>query len=277
MKLMAHLPMADKSLGQHWLSDQTALETIVAEAGLAKTDTVLEIGPGLGTLTEVLVKYAGHVVAVELDPRLAKALPKRIPTKQLKVVSQDILQYDLSQLPKHYKVVANIPYYLTSHLVRILSETINPPERAVLLVQKEVAERMAARPGTMSLLTVTAQFYWQVSLGIVIPARLFSPSPKVDSQVLVLSCRAEPAFPDVNVAEFFRVVKAGFAQRRKTLLNSLSSGLQLSREVTHELLVHSELDPETRAQSLSLDQWYRLYRQFELRAWPEHSGRADEL
>lgn len=253
------LPHTKKSLGQHWLSDEQALQDIVASGELQASDVVLEIGPGPGTLTRLLVSQAEKVVAVEFDETLAAGLKKRVPATNLEIVSQDILDFDLTSLPAHYKVVANIPYYLTGNLIRRLSESPNPPSSAALLVQKEVAERVVAKPGNMSILSVTAQFYWQVSLGQVIPAKLFTPPPKVDSQVLILDWRLEPLFPGINPAAFFRLVRAGFAQRRKTLLNSLSGGLSLPRETVTAQLVTAQLDPRARAQTLSLDDWYALY------------------
>ena len=252
-------PSAKKSLGQHWLRDQAVLAAMCAAADVTAADTVLEIGPGLGTLTEILTERAARVVAVEFDKQLAKELGVRVQADNLHIVSSDILSFDLTSLPPDYKVVANIPYYLTSNLIRVLSETPNPPRTAALLIQKEVAERVAAGPGAMSLLSVTAQFYWRVSLGRVVPAELFEPAPKVDSQILILKRRPAPLFTDVESQKFFRLVKAGFAQRRKTLLNSLSSGLHLSRQEAEEFLGSAGIEANRRAQTLSLDEWHRLY------------------
>jgi 16S rRNA (adenine1518-N6/adenine1519-N6)-dimethyltransferase len=165
-------------------------------------------------------------------------------------------------LPSAYKIVANIPYYLTSNLIRVISETPNPPQIAVLLVQKEVAERVAAKPGAMSLLSVTAQFYWQVSLGEIVPAELFEPPPKVDSQILIMERRSESLFPEVDPKIFFRLAKAGFSQRRKTLLNTLSSGLHLSRDEVQRLLEIANVEPNRRAQTLSLDEWHKIYTKY---------------
>lgn len=248
-----------KSLGQHWLEDPASLEAMCQAANLQSSDTVLEVGPGLGTLTELLVKRAKQVIAVEFDEKLAKDLPKRITADNLHIVSQDILSFDFTSLPPSYKIVANIPYYLTSNLVRVISETSNPPRSAAILVQKEVAQRVAAKPGDMSLLSVTAQLYWQVSLGQEVAAELFTPPPKVDSQILVLKRRSEPLFPALDQKSFFRLAKAGFSQRRKTLLNSLSAGLHFSREDTEELLQRAGIEPNRRAQTLSLEEWHALY------------------
>lgn len=251
-----------KSLGQHWLHDEAALQAICAAADIRSDDTVLEIGPGLGTLTELLVQKAGQVVAVEFDKRLAGELPGRVKSNNLQIISQDILSFDFTSLPHKYKIVANIPYYLTANLIRVISETPNQPDSAIILVQKEVARRVAAEPGDMALLSVTAQFYWKVSLGREVPAELFDPPPKVDSQILVLQRRPERLFPEVDAKAFFRLVKAGFAQRRKTLLNSLGSGLHLSREDTEKLCKGAGIDPKRRAQTLSLEEWRCLYDSF---------------
>lgn len=255
-------PTVKKSLGQHWLNDQASLQTMCDAADVQSDDVILEIGPGLGSLTELLTARAGQVIAVELDKKLAATLPRKFPAGNLQVVSQDILQFDFTCLPANYKIVANIPYYLTSHLIRIISETSNPPALAALMVQKEVAERVTAKPGAMSILSVTAQFHWQVSLGQVVPSELFTPPPKVDSQILILKSRPEPLFPNVDAKDFFRLVKAGFAQRRKTLLNSLSSGLHLERDKVQDICQKAAIDPTRRAQTLSLDDWRRIYLAF---------------
>lgn len=252
-------PIPNKSLGQHWLHDELSLSSMVLAADVRAGDTVLEIGPGLGTLTELLVAKAEQVVAVEFDAALARGLPKRVKAGNLKVVQQDILSFDLTALPPEYKVVANIPYYLTSKLVRVLSESSNPPSVAALLVQKEVAERLAAKPGALSILGVTSQYYWDVSLDQIVPAELFTPPPKVDSQIVVLKWRTEPLFDDVDTKDFFRIVKAGFGEKRKTLLNALSSGLHMDKPATQALLDGADIEARLRAQNLTLDDWHRLY------------------
>lgn len=257
--MSSDIPFAKKSLGQHWLYDVASLEAMVKAADVQPGDTVLEIGPGLGTLTEILVKRAKQVIAVEFDNILANTLPGRVQVSNLTVVESNILGFDFTNLPPGYKIVANIPYYLTSNLIRVISETSNPPSAAVLLVQKEVAERVAAGPGEMSLLSVTAQFYWQVSLAQKVPARLFTPPPKVDSQILVLNKLDKPKFTDVDPKQFFRMVKAGYSQRRKTLLNSLSAGLQLDKGAVKTICESVSIDPARRPQTLGLDEWYNLY------------------
>jgi len=253
------VPATKKSLGQHWLNDEDSLLAMCDAAKMTQDDVVLEIGPGPGTLTEKLVTRARQVVAVEFDEALAEQLPARVKADNLQVTTQDILKFDFTSLPHPYKVVANIPYYLTSNLLRVMCESSNPFERAALLIQKEVAERVVAKPGAMSLLSVSVQFYCEASLGPLVPAELFTPPPKVDSQVLVLAYRPQPLFKNVDTKRFFRIVKAGFSQRRKTLHNSLSGGLQISRDAAAALLQAADIPPTTRAQELSLEQWHALY------------------
>lgn len=247
-----------KSLGQHWLNDPASLAAMCDAVEVGRKDMVLEIGPGQGALTKVLLKRAKQVIAVELDDQLAQTLQGQA-LQNLEVVHEDILQFDFTKLPAGYKVVANIPYYLTSNLVKVLSQSDNPPLAAALLVQKEVAQRAAASPGQMSVLAVLAQYYWQVSLGRVVKAGAFTPPPKVDSQILILSRRDAPLFEKVDDKQFFRLVKAGFSQKRKTLENSLSGGLAISKIEASELLQKAGIAPTTRAQTLNLEAWHQLY------------------
>jgi 16S rRNA (adenine1518-N6/adenine1519-N6)-dimethyltransferase len=260
-QMSEHVPK--KSLGQHWLHDKAMLDTIVDCADVQSGDTVLEIGPGLGTLTRRLLARGAAVTAIEFDKALARGLPISIGEaplgSSLDVIHEDILRFDLTQLPVEYKVVANIPYYLTSNLIRVLTESNNPFATAALLIQKEVAERAAAEPGQMSLLSVSAQYYCEVTLGPIVPAELFTPPPKVNSQVLVLRYRTEPLYEDVDIKQFFRIVKAGFSQKRKTLVNALSGGLAISKEAARGMLEVADIAPNQRAQALSLDDWYALY------------------
>lgn len=257
---MATIPIPKKSLGQHWLDDELTLDNICNLAKLKPTDTVLEIGPGYGSLTKLLVTKAKQVLAVELDNRLANQLNQNVKTDNLTVINDSILNFDLTTLPADYKLVANIPYYLTSNLLRILSESSNPPSLIVLLVQKEVAERVAAKPGEMSLLSVTTQFYWEVELSEVVPAELFTPPPKVDSQILVLNRRKKLLYPNIDTSAYFRVVKVGFSARRKTLLNSIANGFRIEKNQVGEVLELAKIDPNTRPQMLSIDQWYDIYK-----------------
>lgn len=250
----------NKSLGQHWLRDRAVLAHIADLAEVDTTDTVLEIGPGLGTLTSELLRRSEKVVAVEFDSELARKLPAQFPGKNLEVINQDILAFNLESLPLGYKVVANVPYYITSKIVQLLMTSNNKPSIAVLLVQKEVAERLAARPGDMSILGVSAQLYADVYLGDVVPAELFTPPPKVDSQVVVLKTRATPLLQDMDEKDFFRVVKAGFSAKRKKLRSSLAGGLGVAKDQAEVLLRAAEISPDARAEDLTLEQWQALAR-----------------
>jgi 16S rRNA (adenine1518-N6/adenine1519-N6)-dimethyltransferase len=251
-----------KTLGQHWLADGPTLKSICDSAGLNQNDIVLEIGPGLGSLTRYLVSRVKRVVAVELDESLAAKLPKTVEASNLEVLHADILSFDLTKLPAGYKVVANIPYYLTSNLLRVLSESVNPPASMTVLVQKEVAERICAAPGQMSVLAVSLQLYYECALGQEVPARLFTPPPKVDSQVVLLKRRAKPLFSDLDIGKFFRIVKAGFSERRKKLRSSLAGGLNITKEEADNLLKHAGIDGNLRAQELSLEDWHKIYASF---------------
>lgn len=250
----------NKSLGQHWLKDRDVLAHIADCAELSREDTVLEIGPGLGTLTSELLKRSKNVVAVEFDEELARKLPAQFPGTNLEVITSDILSFDLSSLPKDYAVVANVPYYITSKIVQLLMTAGNKPRTAVLLVQKEVAERLAARPGRMSILAVSAQLFAEVTLGDEVPARFFTPPPKVDSQVVILKTRTSPFLTDVAESDFFRVVKAGFSSKRKKLRSSLSGGLGIDKTQSELLLGRAGISPDSRAEALDLDAWVRLTR-----------------
>ena len=247
-----------KSLGQHWLKDRAVLASIADEANIRPNDTVLEIGPGLGTLTSELLRRAAKVIAVEFDPDLARKLPGQFPGTNLEVINEDILSFDVSTLPAGYKVVANVPYYITSKIVQKLMTAENKPATTVLLVQKEVAERLAAEPGDMSILAISAQVYAEAHLGDVVPAYLFTPPPKVDSQVVVLESRQYPLVKTENEKAFFRVVKAGFSAKRKKLRSSLSGGLAISKTEVEQLLAKAKISPDARAEDLSISDWLRL-------------------
>ena len=262
-----------RSLAQNFLMEATHLARIAATAELTAQDTVLEIGPGLGSLTQYLAAQAGRVVAVELDDRLIELLRAHFADKpQVQIVHGDILTLDpctllqpqietpTSALPPSYKVVANLPYYITSAVLRHLLEAACRPAQIVVLVQKEVAERICAQPGDLSLLAVSVQFYAEPTLVQRVPAGAFYPPPKVDSAVLRLAVRPEPAVPDVNPDHFFRVVRAGFSQKRKQLVNTLSAGLHLPKAELSVTLHNLNIDPTRRAETLTLAEWGSLTR-----------------
>ncbi len=255
--------MADKSLGQHWLNDKATLDSIVDAAELSSDDTVLEVGPGLGSLTRKLLSKVGKVIAVEIDAELVTRLKSEIQADNLEIVEASILDFDLSTLRKDYKVVANIPYYLTGKLMRLLASAENPPHLIVLLVQKEVAERLVAVPGQMSLLALNVQLNYEARLGREVPAELFSPPPKVDSQVVIIKRMTQSRFKDVDEKLFFRIAKAGFGEKRKKLRSSLAGGLGIEKSKVDELLAKAGISNEARAQELSLDDWHSLYTHFQ--------------
>lgn len=248
--------MADKSLGQHWLFDKHSLEAMADAAEIQEGDNVLEIGPGLGTLTQVLLKRGAHVTAVEFDKRLADDLLNKFTNENFKLVQQDVLKFDFNSLPRGYKIVANIPYYITSNLLRVICESGNRPARASLLVQKEVAERVSAISGELSILAVSVQLYAVATLGEEVPAELFSPPPKVDSQILKLHFFEQPLANDVD--KVMKFVKAGFSSPRKKLRSSLAAGLGVSVEEAEKLLNSANINPDRRAQTVAIEEWLKL-------------------
>ena len=269
-----------KGLGQNFLVDPAHRARIVAAAELTRDDTVLEIGPGPGVLTELIAEQAGRVIAVELDDRLIPLLRNRFASQpHVSIVHADILKVDVGALMTKdegrrtdigassvfgrssfvgYKVIANLPYYLTSAVIRQLLESTPPPERLVLTVQREVAERMVAAPPEMSLLALGVQFYCTGQIVEKIPAGAFYPVPKVDSAVVRLDRRPEPAVPGVTSEAFFRVAKAGFSQPRKQLRNSLAAGLRLAPAAAEAWLTAAGIDPQRRAETLTLAEWGAL-------------------
>jgi len=263
----------NKSLGQHWLRDREILDAIAFSAEIEDGDFVLEIGPGLGTLTSSLLKFAGkngRVLSIEFDENLAKKLPAQFPGKNLEIINADFLDFDLSILPKNYKVAANVPYYITSKIVEKLLTSENKPSVAALLVQKEVAERMAAKAGELSILAIASQIYANAELGQIVEREFFTPPPKVDSQVVILKAREQNLIEKFNLEnncqvsekEFFRIVKAGFAAKRKKISKSLSANLAISKERTAEILEACEISPDLRAQDLKIEEWFKIAKIF---------------
>jgi 16S rRNA (adenine1518-N6/adenine1519-N6)-dimethyltransferase len=259
---------ARRKLGQNFLISPKALEAVVRAAELAAADTVLEIGAGVGTLTAELARRAGCVVAVELDDALIRVLRAEIgDLPGLHLVHGDIMKLRHTEVLRErcppatgYKVVANLPYYITSHVLRKLLEEEPRPKIVVVMVQREVAERAVAGPGEMSLLALSVQLYSEPEIVERVPAGAFVPRPEVDSAVLKLRVRGEPLFPDIPPERFFRVAGAGFGQKRKSLLNSLSSNLGLEKPAVLAALQAAGIDPSARAQELGLEDWARLCR-----------------
>lgn len=259
--LRAHGLSPKKSLGQNFLVDASALERIVEAADAPPECSVLEVGPGLGSLTRYLAAAVRRVVAVELDGSLIPLLEDVLgQAGNVEIVHGDILKLDPAALMGEdgYLVVANIPYYITSNLIRHLLESSLRPSRMVLTIQREVAERITARPPDMSLLALSVQVYGQPKVVARIPAGAFYPAPDVDSAAVRVDLFPEPLIPMTRLDDFFRMAKAGFGQKRKTLRNSLGAGLSWSGEKTARLLLAAGIDPQRRAETLSLEEWGAL-------------------
>ena len=258
---------ADKRLGQNFLQDPYALEKIIRAAEILPSDTVLEIGPGLGSLTRYLAAAAQKVVAVELDDKLFPALEAVIaPYNNIQLMYGDILGVEPKEIVEQqdYLVVANIPYYITSAVIRHLLESDLKPRRIVLTIQKEVAKRICAGPGDMSLLALSVQVYGQPRIAFHISAEAFFPIPKVDSSVLVIDIYSAPVLDEDLLDTFFQLVKAGFSQKRKKLRNSISAGMHHSPAETEKLLWAANIDPQRRAETLSLEEWEKLSNQYSI-------------
>ncbi|MGQ9626577.1 MAG: 16S rRNA (adenine(1518)-N(6)/adenine(1519)-N(6))-dimethyltransferase RsmA [Anaerolineae bacterium] len=252
-----------KKLGQNFLLAEGILRKILAAAEVGPEDTVLEVGAGPGTLTRLLAERAGRVVAIELDSGLAKVLAHTLRAyHNVEIVEGDILALEPARLvapAATYKVVANLPYYITSAALRHLLEAEIRPRLMVVTVQYEVAQRLLARPGEMSLLAVSVQFYGRPKLVARVPAGAFYPRPEVDSAIVRIDLH--PALPLAvgDLVRFFTLVRAGFAQKRKQLRNSLAAGLALPALEMEAALRQAGIDPKRRPQSLSLEEWKRLY------------------
>jgi 16S rRNA (adenine1518-N6/adenine1519-N6)-dimethyltransferase len=248
-----------KSLSQNFLTDPTALDAIVDAAELSPGDRVVEIGPGLGVLTRRLLAAGASVLAVELDARLAEYLRRELyGVAGFELIEADALSLHPREMfpGERFKVVANIPYHITSPLLHAFLEGERPPDLTVLLVQLEVAERVAAPPGRMSYLSVFAQNVATAEVVARVPADAFEPAPDVDSAVLRLRRRDEPVVPVGEGREpFYRIVQAGFRQRRKQVHNGLTRELPVERDVVEAALAACGVDPERRPQTLSVDEW----------------------
>ncbi|MDD4923801.1 MAG: 16S rRNA (adenine(1518)-N(6)/adenine(1519)-N(6))-dimethyltransferase RsmA [Dehalococcoidales bacterium] len=265
---------ARKKLGQHFLVDAEALAAVASAAELNPEDVVIEVGPGLGVLTGELVKQTGAVISVELDDRLAEILKKKMSAVgNFTVINRDILKVKPQELlsepvavnalkgkPLSYKVVANLPYYITSAVLRYFLEAVPQPSVIVVMVQKEVAEAIAAQQGKMSLLSASVQFYGNPEIVRIVPAASFYPPPEVDSAVLKIKIYEKPRLDIEDIDGFFNLVRAGFTASRKQLPNSLAQGLKCSKEDAVSLLEEAEIDPKRRAETLSLEEWGRLWK-----------------
>jgi 16S rRNA (adenine1518-N6/adenine1519-N6)-dimethyltransferase len=259
-------PPAKKSLGQHFLVDRRVLGAIVDAAEVSANDVVVEIGPGRGALTKLLAERAGRLVAVEVDAVLAELLREKYAEHPgVSVLVEDARELDIDAVvpeSSSYKVVANLPYYAASPIVRRFLEADRKPELMVVTVQREVAREMAAAPGKMGLLSVAVQLYGRPRIVATVQPRAFRPAPKVTSAVVRIDVYPQPAVAFDSEREFFRVVRAGFSARRKQLHNCLKKGLHITPAAARDLLIGADIDPTRRAQTLSLPEWGQLYEAF---------------
>jgi 16S rRNA (adenine1518-N6/adenine1519-N6)-dimethyltransferase len=253
-------------LGQNFLKDENVVKKIIQVADLKKDDVVLEVGPGKGVLTEELAKNAGKVLAVEIDGSLLNTLRGKLSNfENVEIINVDILKLNFGEFyakykiqDTKYKVIANIPYYITSKIIRLFLEADNPPSEMILMVQKEVAERIVAKPGQMSILAASVQYYAEAEILFEVPREAFDPAPEVDSAVIRIKNYEPRIENNEDSRRFFRVVKAGFCARRKTLVNNLSNSLHLDKKEVEEKMKTIGISPIARAQELSIEDWKKL-------------------
>lgn len=277
--LLRHFDLrARKGLGQHFLIDGEVLKLITSAAELTPADVIVEVGPGLGILTRELAQKAGRVIAIELDGKLAALLRETLASfSNVVIINDDVLKIEPGALLKEqqvkfpYKVVANLPYYITSLVLRHFLEASAKPQMMIVMVQKEVAEAIAAKPGDMSILSVSVQFYGEPRIVSYVPAQSFYPAPAVDSAILRIDIYPKPKVA-VDEGSFFELVRAGFAARRKQMANSLAQGLGRAKAEVLPLLERADIASQRRAETLSLEEWARLWRVFEGRKDVDPSG-----
>jgi 16S rRNA (adenine1518-N6/adenine1519-N6)-dimethyltransferase len=250
-----------KKLGQNFLSDPDLLNSIVECAEITRQDVVVEVGSGLGDLTARLACSSKKVIAVEIDNNLVSFTRKQFKEYQsIKIIEGDILTTGLEPYlgNDQYMVVANIPYYMTSAIIKHFLELDTPPFRLVLTIQKEVAERIIEKSGKSSLLSTSVRVFGDPKLVRVLPAEVFYPVPEVDSAVIRVDRFTEPLVPNDKMKVFFQVVRAGYSQKRKKILNSLSAGMQWEKSLTHQILLNSGIDASRRPETLSVVDWLKI-------------------
>jgi 16S rRNA (adenine1518-N6/adenine1519-N6)-dimethyltransferase len=251
-----------KKLGQNFLIDQKAVKKIIEAADLNPEDIVLEIGPGLGILTIELVKRAKKVVAVEKDPYFVRILNEELRIKNVELIQGDILKIKNLKLKiKNYKVVGNLPFYLTAPVIRKFLEIKCPPKEMILVVQKEVGQRICARPPKMSILAISVQFYAEAKIVSYVSKKSFWPQPEVDAAIIKITPKKPPTSPGL-AGLFFQIVKAGFSHPRKQLINNLSTSLNLNKEKTAKWLLENRIQPARRAETLTVENWINLAKSF---------------
>ncbi|MBX4205317.1 MAG: 16S rRNA (adenine(1518)-N(6)/adenine(1519)-N(6))-dimethyltransferase RsmA [Candidatus Doudnabacteria bacterium] len=258
--LMHSLHLKPKDyMGQNFLISQDVINEIITAAEIRPTDTIVEIGPGLGVLTQVLVEKAKKVIAIEKDKTFIPVLKNYFKSDpRLEIIESDVLKFNFESLPKSYKIVSNIPYYLTSHLLQNLLALKNKPSRIVLMVQKEVGERLTASPGALSILGISVQILADVEIATNVLKQNFWPKPKVDSAIVVITPKNK--FPEIRDEKlFFRILKIAFAGKRKQLHNTLQNGLKLSKASVEKLLGEAGVPTSARPQELTIPQWISIY------------------
>ncbi|MCH8741359.1 ribosomal RNA small subunit methyltransferase A [Patescibacteria group bacterium] len=255
-----------KRFGQNFLIDKKILRKIMEAAGIGQKDVILEIGSGIGNLTHELARNAKKVIAIEKDMKMVEILKENTKNlKNVKIINSDVLKIPNYQLPTtSYKIVANLPYYIVSPVIRKFLESGYPPKLMVLMVQKEVAQRIIARPPNMSLLAVSVQFYAKTEIVSYVSKKSFWPQPKVDSAILRITPRTTSGKKSIKTDLFFKIVRAGFSQPRKQIINNLSKCLKINREKTRILLLRNKIQPNQRAETLTLKDWSRLANTFDV-------------
>lgn len=265
--LYAHNMRPNKAFGQNFLIDRTVLEQVVAAAELDATEQVLEVGAGTGVLTRELAKLVSRVVAVELEKDMLALLAETTTGyPNVEILARNLLYLNPQEVfgTEAYKLVANLPYYITAPTFRHFLESANPPRLFVVMVQYEVAKRMVAAPGDLSLLGVSVQFYGRPRIIAHVPATAFFPAPKVDSAILHLDVYKQPPLTLRERDTFFRLVQAGFSEKRKQVHNSLASGLHRKDEEIRAWLAATGIDARRRAETLSIEEWLRLWQEAKL-------------
>lgn len=258
-----------KRLGQNFLVDKKILRKIIETAKLSKSDVVLEVGPGIGNLTLEIAKRVKKVMAIEKDRKMCQILKESLESsnvRNVRIVNKDILKIENGSMVKWlngYKVVANLPYYITSPVIRKFLESKKSPKLMVLMVQKEVAQRICACPPNMSLLAVSVQFYAKPEIISFVSKKSFWPQPEVDSAILRIS-QICTNLPQINTNLFFKVVKVGFSHPRKQLINNLSQGLKLDKEKVKNWLLKNGIGPKRRAETLAIKDWLKLTKSFKI-------------
>ncbi|MBO0780065.1 MAG: 16S rRNA (adenine(1518)-N(6)/adenine(1519)-N(6))-dimethyltransferase RsmA [Ktedonobacteraceae bacterium] len=261
--LLTHNMRPNKGFGQNFLIDRNVLQKIIETARIESSDEVLEVGSGTGVLTRELAQRARRVVAVELERDMLTLLAKTTHAfSNVELIARDLLFLNPSEVfdQRSYKLVANLPYYITAPTFRHFLESTNPPTSMVVMVQWEVAQRIVATPGDLSVLGVSVQFYGQPRIVTRVPASAFYPAPKVDSAILHVDVQSQAPLSAGERDSFFRVVQAGFVARRKQLHNSLTHGLHHKNEVVRDWLAEAGIESSRRAETLSIDEWLRLWR-----------------